>query len=98
MKITLEQEDIDAIVNGVTVKLKQWSFNEKKEEKIFNKKEVADYLVVPPSWVDKNFRKLPHFKMGKYVRFRKIAIDSFLEREETKLRSPRRMMLLMMTG
>jgi hypothetical protein len=98
MKITLEQEDIDAIVEGLAVKVKEWSFSKKEEEIIFGKKELAKYLKVQPSWVDKNLYKLPHFKIGKYPRFKKTAIDKFLDQEALKTRAPRRLMLLMMTG
>jgi len=98
MKTTFEEEDIDEIANAVVEKLKQWSFNAQVEEIIFGKKELAKYLKVQPSWVDKNLYKLPHFKIGKYPRFKKTAIDKFLDQEALKTRAPRRLMLLMMTG
>lgn len=98
MKTILETEDIETIVNGVVEKLKNWSIYKKEEEKIFNKKELAEYLHLPTSWIDKNLNKLPRLKLGKYVRFRKSDIDEFLDQEKLRTRSPRRLMLLMMPG
>ena len=46
--------------------------------------DVADLLRVPVSWVygrvrGKGGERLPHFKLGKYVRFRASAIRQWLE-------------------
>jgi excisionase family DNA binding protein len=49
--------------------------------------DVAEYLGVKVSWVyDKTRRKeIPHAKVGKYLRFRKSAIDEWLTQEKTAL-------------
>jgi excisionase family DNA binding protein len=48
--------------------------------------EVADLLQVPVSWVYERTRKhgpeqLPHFKMGKYLRFEERALLDFIQRQ-----------------
>jgi hypothetical protein len=54
-------------------------------EKLLTPKQVADIFQVPKSWVLGRTRKriterLPHLKMGKYVRFEEGAVREFLER------------------
>ncbi len=46
--------------------------------------EVAQLLRVPRSWVYEHTRlssrpRLPHVKLGKYLRFRRAELDSFLQ-------------------
>ena len=46
--------------------------------------EVAEFLKVPVSWVYERTRRrgierLPHLKIGKYLRFRLHEIESYLE-------------------
>ena len=46
--------------------------------------ELADRLKVPASWVYQRTRgrrdRLPHIKIGKYLRFEEKAVQSWLER------------------
>ncbi len=53
---------------------------------ILTVQEVAEILKVPVSWVYEHTRKrgaarLPHFKLGKYLRFEEQAIREFLDRQ-----------------
>jgi excisionase family DNA binding protein len=46
--------------------------------------EVAEFLRVPPSWVYERTRRrgtdrLPHVKVGKYLRFRLSDLETYLE-------------------
>jgi excisionase family DNA binding protein len=46
--------------------------------------EVAELLKVPVSWVyertrQRGMRRLPHLKVGKYLRFRTSEVQKFLE-------------------
>ena len=48
--------------------------------------EVAEILNVPVSWVYEHTRKrgvarLPHLKLGKYLRFEEQAVREFLDRQ-----------------
>lgn len=54
------------------------------EEELLTVQEVADLLKVPASWVYERTRrrgseKLPHLKLGKYLRFRLSDIYEYLE-------------------
>lgn len=47
--------------------------------------QVAEFLQVPTSWVYKHTKKhaedkLPHRKLGKYVRFVKEEVEAFVEK------------------
>ena len=48
--------------------------------------EVAEFLRVPVTWVYERTRKrgaarLPHLKLGKYLRFEEQAVREFLDRQ-----------------
>jgi len=52
--------------------------------KLLTVREVAELLSVPPSWIYERTRsrgvnRLPHLKMGKYVRFRLNEVEAYLE-------------------
>lgn len=87
MEIKLGQEDIQTITEDIITKLKPCLFNQKEEETIFDKKSLSKYIKVDVSWIDKNMHCLPHFKLGKYVRFRKKDIDNYIE-SKNKMPSP----------
>ncbi len=53
-------------------------------ERLLTVQEVAELLRVPASWVYERTRRrgserMPHVKMGKYVRFRPTEIEAYLE-------------------
>jgi excisionase family DNA binding protein len=55
--------------------------------------QVAEMYQVPKSWVYGRVRKrglgrLPHLKLGKYVRFEEGAVREFLERLKVFVRNP----------
>ena len=41
--------------------------------------EVAEIMRVPRSWVYGHLKELPAIRLGRYVRFRRSAIERFLE-------------------
>jgi hypothetical protein len=94
MKTTLEKEDIQAIVSAILEVMKPILSSKKPEDRIFDKKALSEYLHLPVTWIDKNLHKLPHFKVGKYVRFKKNDIDKFIEQEKMKVMPPQRFYLL----
>lgn len=83
MKTTLEPEDIQAIVQAVIEGLKPYLSQVKSVDVIFDKIALSEYLKVDVSWVDKNLYMLPHFKAGKYVRFKQSHIDRWIETIKT---------------
>ena len=89
MKTELEKQDIEAIALRIADILKHmFSKNERfvAEDKIFNKKELANYLGVKESWVDKkvSFKEIPYFKAGKYPKFKKSQIDKWIDSQTVK--------------
>ena len=88
MKIELETGDIQAIATTVVEMLKPLlKCNGKAEEgTVFDIKELAEYLKVDESWLYKqvSLRAIPYFKCGKYTRFKKTAIDKWVENETVK--------------
>ncbi len=54
--------------------------------------QVAEMYQVPKSWVSGRTRKrgvdrLPHLKLGKYLRFEEGAVREFLERQKVSVRN-----------
>jgi len=92
MKIEIEPKDMESIAHKLMDLLKplkssmQREENERTEEAGQNQRVlmdvqgVAEYLGVRVSWVyDKTRKKeIPHARVGKYLRFRKSAIDDWL--------------------
>ncbi|MCK4548473.1 MAG: helix-turn-helix domain-containing protein [Candidatus Eisenbacteria sp.] len=53
-------------------------------EQLLTVQEIADLFKVPPSWIyDRTRRRgperIPHVKLGRYVRFRKEEVEGFIE-------------------
>ena len=54
--------------------------------KLLTVEQVAEMWQLPRSWIYERTRRrgleqLPHFKMGKYLRFEGKAVEEFLERQ-----------------
>ncbi|MDB5694455.1 MAG: DNA-binding protein [Alphaproteobacteria bacterium] len=58
----------------------------KKEERLLLASEVADLLRVTKAWVyaETRSRRLPHVRLGRYVRYREDAIREWLAAQEAK--------------
>ena len=84
MKFELEPHDIEVIASKIADILKPMLLKSGRSEagdKIFNKRELAQYLGVKVSWVDKkvSLKDIPYFKVGKYPKFRKSKIDKWID-------------------
>jgi type I restriction-modification system DNA methylase subunit len=80
MKTTLEPEDIQAIAEKVIDMIRPLLLSKNKpSDSIMDKKGLSEYLKVDVSWIDKNLYALPHFKAGKYVRFKQGHIDKWVD-------------------
>lgn len=91
MKVSLDQEDLDAIATRVVDLLgpclvSRGKVNRDNEDTIFDVRGLADYLKVEVSWVYRRVadKEIPYFKVGRYPRFRKSSIDSWLKARESK--------------
>jgi len=88
MRTELEPQDIDAIAQRVIELLApRLSGNGKKpEDEIFDVQGLAEYLKVETSWVYKQVssKSIPYFKNGRYTRFKKSAIDKWIEAQTVR--------------
>lgn len=88
MKTVFENEDLQAIANAISqvvVKsLKPYLKGACVDDLILDVDGLAEYLKVKKQWVyDKVHSKaIPHYKVGKYPRFRKTKIDDWLDKKE----------------
>ncbi len=51
----------------------------RQDSVLLDASEVAQILRVPRSWVYSHLGELPTIRLGRYVRFRRSAIERFLE-------------------
>jgi excisionase family DNA binding protein len=58
--------------------------------RLLEPQEVADYLGMNVRWVYDQARagRLPHVRLGRYVRFRRESIDAWLEARESQATMP----------
>jgi len=95
MRTELEPQDIEAIAQRVCDLLKPNFLNigKRSDDTIFNVQGLAEHLKVDASWVYKAVQDntIPYFKCGKYVRFRKSAIDKYIEKSSLQPTSPLRL-------
>jgi excisionase family DNA binding protein len=82
VEMKLSIEDIEAlaekVVQGVAMKMKASSVPDKDE--LLDVNGLSTYLGVRASWVYKQTKEnsIPFVKMGKYLRFRRSAIDKWV--------------------
>lgn len=89
VELTLPPEFVKEIASQVAELLKPMlSGNDRHEaeDTIFDKKELAKYLNVPVTWVNKkvSFNEIPYFKAGKYPRFKKSIIDKWIDTQTVR--------------
>ncbi len=83
MKFDTEELDqlADAVSEKVLARLRPLLSDKKAKDGdvIFTVETLAKYLDMGKSWVYDNVRKIPHFKVGRFPRFRKKDVDKWLE-------------------
>lgn len=86
MFLELDDKDVEKVANKVFEVLKpllksSHQTNE-QEDTIFDVEGLAHYLKVKKPWVYEriHLNEIPHYKIGKFPRFRKKEIDRWLER------------------
>ena len=87
MKIELEDKDILAIATKVVDMLKpvlKSKVGAKEEDSIFDVEALSKYLLVDSQWIYKRVyhKTIPFIKMGKLLRFKKSAIDQWINDQE----------------
>lgn len=85
-ELTLPTEFTELLADKVIEKLKSVLDGRGKheEENIFTPETLSKYLHVALSWVYRQVsdKKIPYFKNGKYVRFKKSSIDKWISSHE----------------
>lgn len=76
----LEQAEIQAIAQSVAALITPQTHS---EPEIMTVEELAEYLKVDKSWVYRaaQLNEVPHFKAGKYTRFRRREIEKWIDGE-----------------
>lgn len=87
MKTELESQDIEAIAERIIELLKPMLSDhggQKEQDINFDVGTLAEYLKVEESWVYKqvHLNAIPHFKAGKYTRFKKKDIDRWIDSQK----------------
>lgn len=86
MRIEFEPQDIEAIAQKMVEAMKPLLTVTKdtQESTILDIRGLAEYLKVNPSWIYKKTGEIPHFKNGKYLRFKKSAVDRWVDSQTVK--------------
>jgi len=82
---------VDEIVRRVTKALKPRTIVGKSdEEALYTVESLAKFLEVSPQWVYARvqFNEIPHFKVGKLCRFRKVEINRWLDSHKVPAVNP----------
>jgi excisionase family DNA binding protein len=81
MKTEFEPEDIRTLAEKVAEILKPCLTGSRDEDAVYDKESLASYLHVDVTWINRQIteRSIPYLKVGKYSRFKKSHIDSWLE-------------------
>ena len=84
MEFRLEPSDIDRLADAVTARLlKTQTPNTTPEpDKLMDIPALMEYLGMSDRWVMQEIAefRLPYFKIGRYIKFRKTEIDDYLRR------------------
>jgi excisionase family DNA binding protein len=83
LKIDFEQTDIEALAQKVAALLAPVLSGARivEQDEVFDVPGLATYLKVDASWIYKSLDRLPHVKVGRYLRFKKSAVDKWMDRE-----------------
>ena len=88
-ELTFPLELVDQIADKVIEKIKpllSGNVRQAETDIIFTPETLAEYLQVDTSWVYKQvtLKTIPYFKSGKYTRFRRSAIDRWIDSQTVK--------------
>ena len=82
MKIEINDSAlVDEIAKRVVEQLKPLIKNshDSKGDELMGVREFAKYLGVEKEWVYSHIKEIPHYKVGKFPKFRKKETDKWLE-------------------
>lgn len=84
MLTTFEKSDIQLLAKELLRELMpilKGSEKSSVKEIVFDVKQLSEYLNVPDTWVYRQTsdHNIPHYKLGRHLRFKKTEIDKWLE-------------------
>ena len=84
MKAEFEPQDVEAIAQRVIELIRPLLIKGQHgngEDTILDKEALSQYLGVPVWWIYKqvSLKAIPHFKTGKYLKFKKSKIDKWVD-------------------
>lgn len=86
MKLDFDAEELDRLADTLALKvaekLKPLLRLPKDQDNILTVETLAQYLAVEKDWVYSHVREIPHFKVGRFPRFKKAEIDRWLEAQK----------------
>ncbi len=92
MKIELDinPEELDKLADALAVKVAEklkplLSQRGHEDDRIFTIETLASYLSVEKEWVYAHVKKIPHYKVGRFPRFRKKDVDRWLEHSKAPI-------------
>jgi len=88
VKIEFEPQDIETIAQRVVELIRPLLIKGQHgegEDTILDKETLSQYLGVPHWWIYKqvSLKNIPHFKTGKYLKFKKSKIDKWIDNQTT---------------
>lgn len=91
-EVDIDTQDLAALISEALLKELKILLGQKTAEPdlLFTVETLAEYLHVSNQWVYErvHFKEIPHFKMGKFPRFRKSEIDKWLDTLKTPALCP----------
>lgn len=90
-EITLPIEElVREITQEVIRALKPLLSGKSEDDTVFDVEGLAKYLQVDESWVYKqvSLKTIPYFKTGKYTRFKKAAVEKWIDSQTVRPASP----------
>lgn len=84
-------EFVSVVAQEVAAALKPLlAAREKEPDAILSPDQLAALLGVPKGWIYErvSLGEIPHFKAGKYLRFRRSAIEKWIESQSTPASGP----------
>jgi|APSaa5957512535_1039671.scaffolds.fasta_scaffold370332_1 excisionase family DNA binding protein len=89
--INIETEKlVREIAQEVAKRVKPIVVSNNPEDVLFGVEELSKHLTVSDQWIYERvqLKEIPHIKMGKFLRFRKLEIDSWLDSKKVPAMNP----------
>ena len=87
MKLEFSEEDLQLFARAIALEVAKelkpvLKSQDKGGDKVLSVESLSSYLGVQKEWVYGHIKELPHYKVGRFPRFRKTEVDRWLERHK----------------